>query len=341
MADRFTNVPSIGLIFAVVWLAGDAVTSEGRRRGAVALAAVAILSYSAVTIHQLRYWRDTETLFRHAMAVTSDNGPARIILGDTLINQGRVDEALVLFTEAARFGNGAPLPLTEMGRALILQKRFAEAIEPLRRAIASDPGLSFAHETLGSAYMGTGATQEALQEFEEALRLDNGVRRTNILQARGNAKVKAGRIDEGIAELKATLASTPTAAAWNDLAAAYSTRDDFANALPAYAEAIRLDPNSYDARLNYAAVLSRAGRNEEALAQIREAMRIAPASPEPRTYLALTLAQMNRRSEAAAAAEDAMRLDPAAANDYFSRAMRRPPSSDNLSNFIAAMRATK
>ena len=341
MADRFTYVPSIGLTFALVWLVADAVATESGRRIVAGTGMAGVLACSALSIHQLSYWRDTETLFRHAIDITPTNGMAQIILGEDLINQGKTDEALALFTAAAQAGGGAPLPLSEMGRALILQKRFPEAIDALRKAVARDPSMSAAHENLGSAYLGSGAPGEALGELEEALRLDDGTRRADIIQARGNAKVKLGRIDEGITDLKAALAARPSAAAWNDLASAYSSREDFASAQPAFTESIRLDPNLSDTRLNYAAVLSRAGRNEEALTQIREAIRIAPASPEPRIYLALTLAQSNRRSEAADAAEEAMRLDPAAANDYLTKAIRMPPASSNLANFIGSMRAAR
>ena len=339
MADRFLYVPAIGLTFGLVWLVADAVSTESSRRIAGGVGVLLVAACAALSIHQLTYWRDTETLFRHAIDVHPNNGMAQIILGESLIDAGRTGEALALFTEAARNGGGAPLPLSEMGRALIVQKRFAEAIDPLRKAIARDPAMAAAHENLGAAYLGSGAPAEALPQFEEALRLDDGSRQPELLQARGNAKVKLGRIDEGIADLKRTLAVKPSPAVWNDVASAYASRDDFAHAQPAFAESIRLDPSFYETRLNYAAVLSRAGRNAEAIAQIQEAIRIAPTSPEPRIYLALTLAQTHRHSEAAAAAEEANRLDPAAANDYLTKAVRMPPSSSNLANFIGAMRA--
>ena len=341
MADRFLYIPSIGLTFALVWLVAGSVSTDSGRRIAVGAGLVAVLACSALSIHQLGYWRDTETLFRHALEVNPKNGMAQVILGESLIDQGRTDEALTLFSDAVRSGGGASLPLSEMGHALILQKRFAEAIDPLRQAVARDPGMSAAHENLGAAYLGSGSPAEAIPQFEEALRLDDGSRKADIIEARGNARVKAGHIEEGLVDLKTALALRPTAAVWNDLASAYASREDFANAQPAFTESIRLDPNALDTRLNYAAVLSRAGRNTEALAQIHEAIRIAPKSPEPRVYLALTLAQNHRRSEAADAAEEAMRLDPAAANEDLTQAVHMPPSSSNLTNFIAAMRASK
>src|SRR5205823_88842 len=90
----------------------------------------------------------------------------------------------------------------------------------------------------------------------------------------------------------------------------------------AFREAIRLDPKNYDARMNLGAMLSRAGRNDEALAQVREAAKNAPDSVEPRVYLALIEAQLGRHADAANDAAEAQRIDPKKANDYFTKAIR-------------------
>ena len=91
--------------------------------------------------------------------------------------------------------------------------------------------------------------------------------------------------------------------------------------------------------MNLGAMLSRAGRNDEALASVREAARVAPDSVEPRVYLALIEAQMGRRADAANDAAEAQRIDAKKANDYFTNAIRIPSKDSNLSDFIAAMRA--
>jgi Flp pilus assembly protein TadD len=86
-------------------------------------------------------------------------------------------------------------------------------------------------------------------------------------------------------------------------------------------------------------MLSRAGRNDEALAQVREAAKNAPDNVEPRVYAALIEAQLGRKEDAANDAEAAQQIDPRRANDYLTRAVRIPEKDSNLSDFIAAMRA--
>ena len=75
-ADRYTYVPLIGLFMSLVW-GGWEVVSHWRRsaRACVAAAvAAAIVLCVALTRQQLGYWKDAETLFRHALAVPGKTG---------------------------------------------------------------------------------------------------------------------------------------------------------------------------------------------------------------------------------------------------------------------------
>lgn len=81
MADRYTYLPFIGLFLAVVWGLAELMELV-ERRGALrpvlgALAILAILGLAGMARAQTRHWRDSVTLFRHALAVTGDNPLAR------------------------------------------------------------------------------------------------------------------------------------------------------------------------------------------------------------------------------------------------------------------------
>jgi Flp pilus assembly protein TadD len=54
------------------------------------------------------------------------------------------------------------------GRALIVEGRATEAIEPLRRAVTLDPKAAYAHNALGLAYEHADSQQEALASFKRA-----------------------------------------------------------------------------------------------------------------------------------------------------------------------------
>lgn len=335
MADRFTYTPSMGIAVAVVWLVAG--WRRVSRQTAIAATAVALIAFSALSIRYAALWRDTITLFTHATAVTRDNAVAQLVLGNVLLAENRMDEANNEYAKAMKAGGGA-IPFAAAGEAFAKQKRFVEAVEPLQRAVDADPSLGSAHENLALALINTGRAAAALPHLDAALKLDPS-RKLDILASRGAAKLALGRIDEALADFQEVVNARPSAASWNALASAYSSKDNFADAERAYREAIRLDATAYDARMNLAAMLSRAGRNEEALAQAKEAARLAPDSVEPRVYLALIEAQMGRRADAAGHAEEAQRIDAQKANEYFTNALHMPPKESNLADFIATMRA--
>ena len=295
MADRFLYIPSIGLTFAVVWFAADHLAATTSRYAAIA----AVVILSLLSLYQTTFWKSSVTVWSRAVAVTKDNPSAEMHLASALEADGRFDEAMPHYVEAARLSHGAPVPLFEAGNALLRAKRYSDAISPLEQAVALDPTLPAGQENLGVALLNGGRPTDAIPHLE---------------------------------------ASPKTASVWNNLALAYERKNDATNAERAFKEAIRSDPNLYDARMNYVALLSGANRNGEALAQLDAASRIAPNSVEPHVFRALIFANLGRRSEAAEEATAAQKIDAKAANDQFTSALRLGPSENNLAQFISSMR---
>ena len=95
MADRFTYVPSLGVLILAIWGAYE--LTRRWRYHVIALSvagSAAIVLCMALTRQQLGYWQDSETLFRHALEVTENNYLAHNNLGDALIKKGQIDEAI-------------------------------------------------------------------------------------------------------------------------------------------------------------------------------------------------------------------------------------------------------
>jgi tetratricopeptide (TPR) repeat protein len=209
-ADRYAYIPMVGLSIALAWGAADLVKRRPRLRTAMAAAAVAVcLACAALTWRQLRYWRDTVTLFQHSVSVTSGNFIGYNILGLALRNQGRLDEAIASYREAIKFDpgfedahknlsqalleqgrTGEILPETaiaaqikpddeeaqyNLGTTLAEQGRFEEAVEAFRAAVRLKPDYAKAHANLGAALASLGRLSEAIAEFTEALRIDPGL----------------------------------------------------------------------------------------------------------------------------------------------------------------------
>ena len=103
MADRYTYLPSLGVLILGVWGAHELTRRWRYQRLALLVAGgAALVLCLALTRQQIGYWRDSEALFRHALAVTENNHLAHNNLGTALVAKGQMDEAIRQYQEALR-----------------------------------------------------------------------------------------------------------------------------------------------------------------------------------------------------------------------------------------------
>jgi tetratricopeptide (TPR) repeat protein len=145
----------------------------------------------------------------------------------------------------------------------------------VERAAAIDDSLAPVRVTLGIVRRGTGEPEAALEDLDEALRLEPG----NALAVRekGRTLEQLGRVDEAEAS---------------------------------YRQAIALRPGSWSGRNLLGGFLFRNGRYEEAAAEFRRVTEIAPDNPRGFNNLGGALLLLGRREEARVALERAMALQP-------------------------------
>jgi len=103
MADRYTYVPSIGIFIMVAWTMKDFLAKWKYQNIALTLSAtIVILLLSVCTHRQLKYWRESATLFRHTIEVTEDNYMAEACLGMSLLQQGDYEGSLTHYNNSLR-----------------------------------------------------------------------------------------------------------------------------------------------------------------------------------------------------------------------------------------------
>jgi len=175
MADRYTYLPSVGLFLLFVWGAAD-LAAHWRIRPAVlgATAAALLLAFAGLASRQIRYWADSETLFRHALAVTEKNWPVHTDLGNALSKlPGRLTEAIAEYEAALRINPDDAGTHFNLGNALShTPGRLPEAVAEYEAALRIRPGYADAHNSLGIALAQTpGRLPEAVSEYEAALRI--------------------------------------------------------------------------------------------------------------------------------------------------------------------------
>src|SRR5205814_194547 len=97
--------------------------------GILSSLAVSVLLASAIFMfHQVRFWRNSETLFSHAVQVTKGNYLAYNNLGFYLWHTGKTAEAMENYRQALKISPGYEDALNNMGYALAKQKRPQEAL---------------------------------------------------------------------------------------------------------------------------------------------------------------------------------------------------------------------
>jgi Flp pilus assembly protein TadD len=208
-ADRYTYFPSIGFFIAVSWGLTDIARRWRWRPAATGCLAAAVLATCVLASrHQAGYWRNSERLYRHALAVSRDNYVTHTGLGFELFQQGKVEEAIrecqaavqidprydpahsnlgrffaekrdyesaiAHFETALRLSPRDSKPRNNLGNVLYLQGRYAEAKVHFAEVLRLDPGHSDAHNNLALTCQKLGQTAEAIAEFRQAIQLRPG-----------------------------------------------------------------------------------------------------------------------------------------------------------------------
>jgi hypothetical protein len=174
-ADRYTYLPSIGLAVAFAWALGELATRFPARRRAIALSAGVVLALLALaSVSQVRRWRNSETLYAHALAVTERNWLAAYNLAIHRLERGDTTGALAAFRQSSRALPGLAPSWYGAGVALASLGRHAEAAEALGRAARLTPNDARTLRALSEALIESGRWEEAAAVLERTARLTPG-----------------------------------------------------------------------------------------------------------------------------------------------------------------------
>jgi tetratricopeptide (TPR) repeat protein len=208
LADRYTYIPSIGLSIVVAYGMRDLVGRFQLPKLVVAAVAALILAACvARTENQLRYWQNSETLFRHALAMTKDNYIAHINLGVTLELDGKLDEAIREDRAAEAIAPDRYQIHNNLADCLDHAGRPTEAMAEYLEAIRLNPNLAEFHNSLGIVLAELGRYDEAEIALTNAIRLDPASPWSHFEMAK--ALLKQGRDAAAVAELYAALQHAP------------------------------------------------------------------------------------------------------------------------------------
>ncbi|HUI08144.1 MAG TPA: tetratricopeptide repeat protein [Verrucomicrobiae bacterium] len=284
-ADRYTYIPLVGLFVMLCWAVPWRAWERRISRVSVCVIAMpALVVYAVLCRVQVGYWRDTETLFRHAISVVPDNWQAYNNLGGCLEEAGRIDEAMGLYERALRIRPDYAEAYENLGIALCKLGRVPEGIRCYEQALRLEPDYVEAHQNLGIALSRVGRIQDAIGHYKEALRLKPDLAEAHYCL--GDILLREGRVPEAVAQFEEAVRLNPDYVdAHNNLGGALLRLGRVPEAITQLEEALRLKPDLAEAHYNLAVAFEQSGRVEDAIEQYEQVLRISPNVTEARERL--------------------------------------------------------
>jgi len=257
-ADRYTYIPSIGLCIIIAFALSDLFSVFFRKIANPAIAfATACITAAMIppAYQQISYWHDSETLYRHTLAVTKNNWFVHNGMGSILNSEAELLRAQNKFSEA--------------------DAKNKEAIEHLKATLKLMPTLPAAFTSLGIAYMALGDLNKAIAEEEQALKYkpNDSLIEGNL----GAAYLKKNDLDNAIKHLRLAIQFDPTRSdSHYNLALACERRGLTAEAIAEFRKVLALYPNDLAAywACHQIATLMPKENKAEAMELLRRAMEI-------------------------------------------------------------------
>ncbi len=278
VADRYSYLPMIGWMILIGagmrrWLELDPL--RGRLAAGAGLAVVLVLV--VITNQQTRVWKDPFTLWKHA-ATWSPTATPQQNLAVAYAAQGRLELAIDLFRSALRQEPKFEMALRGLAQALVETKRWEEAADVFKTIV----GYGTKDVEIYMKYADVLREQGRESEVEAAYRVVRHLKPDYPRELLGS----------GIQWLE-----TP----------------NLEKALRDFDDAIRLDPQLLDARVNRGITLSRMGRTDDAIQEYRAVLALDARNAAAHANLGVLFEKIGRRREALEAYQAAVAANPALA----------------------------
>jgi protein O-mannosyl-transferase len=243
-ADRYTYLPMIGVSIMLAWGVAELAARSNRVRAAVGVVAAALLGvWIVLTARQVPYWKDSTSVFEHAIKATRDNYFAHNHLGLTYLRDGDKERAGAEFAKALKIAPSYDAANANLGAYYASHKQYDKAVDCLEAAVRANPFKVPTRANLGAVYTNLGRLDEATAELRRAIELSPGYVQSHL-----------------------------------NLAQALCRQGDIAGMLAEWREVIRLSPGSVEVRTSAARLLATCP--EASLRSGREAVELGEQAVE-------------------------------------------------------------
>lgn len=209
-----------------------------------------------------------------ALALDSKLAPALVTMAQIEANAGHNEVAMAQIEDAIRADPNSAEAYAAEGEVYVALGRMPDAIAAIQKSIALEPDNSMWLLRLGDDYKSIGRLDDAKATWTQAAKLDP--QNTFAYYDLGVVNMRLDKLDEARQDLQKVLAAGPDEDSYRALGTVYKLQGDYGNAETTDKQAIRLDPNDYQAWLNLGNVYAWSGhKHEQALAAYAKAINLA------------------------------------------------------------------
>ncbi len=170
MADRFCYLPLIGIFIALIWGLTELPLIRKKPGLIPMIGFILLLLLLTLSSIQAKNWRDSKTLFTHAIQVTPENSTAHHYLGVLLLESGDNTQAQQHFSQAIQYNPMNVKAHSALGYIYADQGRLEEARQEYETALRIEPGFAKAHVALAEIFAKLGRPDLAVNHYVEALK---------------------------------------------------------------------------------------------------------------------------------------------------------------------------
>ncbi len=163
VADRYAYLALLGPALALAWC-----IERFNRTGFLVAMAIVLLAFGLISNRQTRHWKNTQTLFEHALRVNNRSVTANLELGNVYANSKR-EVAEQYYRAALDIDPDDAGANGSLGTILFVRGEIREALKHLRASIASKADNYLAHFYLAQALASLGDDPEAKAHYEQTL----------------------------------------------------------------------------------------------------------------------------------------------------------------------------
>jgi len=275
-ADRYTYLPQIGLYIMIAWLpARPPGPWHLNRRVVAGLSGVIVGTLIICARAQAAYWQDSETLWTHTLACTSDNEVAENNLGNALVSAGQPDAAIPHLQRALAILPDDAQADYNLGYALLQKGQLDEAMVPLQKAEAISPAWADPYNILGNFFLQHGRVDEAIAQYQMAIKIQPGYAEAH--NNLGTVLFQTGRVDQAMAQYQKAIDIQPDLAeAHSNLSRTMLQKREVNAAIIQAREALKIRPDFAKARRNLGVALVQKGQVDEGVSQLQQALALQP-----------------------------------------------------------------